>query len=384
MADPRDEMAQSGAALEQAEGELVRALDARARAIRSFVALRERDPEGYHVLPGTADVLARVRELRREFPESGLEPVFREVLGACAAMIAPVQVAVLGPEAGSTHLAARRWFGAQAEVRAHASVADVFAELDRGRVAHAVVPFETSTDGALSATLACLVDTGAKVIGETTMPNAWHLYSRTGNAADVEKVYGAATTIAMCERTLKADFPRAALLDVRSGIVAAQLALEDHGAAALGSELLEDLGTMLRSGARRAERALAERTSERPGAEPSLRVVRRHVEDDPGASTRFLVLGQQQPRRTGTDRTMIVLALSEDPGSLYAALQPFAERGINLTRLESRPARSSAWHLVFFVELDGHNSDRAVLTAIDEVKARARHLKVLGSYPRPA
>lgn len=381
MADSRDEMAQIRAALEQADGDLVSALDARARAIRSFVALRERDPEGYHVLPGTAEVLTRVRELHRDFPESGLEPVFREILGACAAMTAPVQVAVLGPEAGSTHLAARRWFGAQAEVRAYPSVADVFAEIDRGRAAHAVVPFETSTDGALSATLACLVDTGAKVIGETTMPNAWHLYSRTGNAADVEKIYGAATTIAMCERTLKTEFPRAALLDVRSGLVAAQLAREDHGAAALGSELLEEPTMQL--GSRRSERPRPERTSDRPSVTEALRVVRRNVEDDPGATTRFLVLGQQQPRRTGTDRTMIVLALSEDPGSLYAALQPFAERGINLTRLESRPARSSAWRLVFFVELDGHNSDRAVLTAIDEVKARARHLKVLGSYPRP-
>lgn len=383
MADSRDEMAQIRAALEQADSDLVSALDARARAIRSFVALRERDPEGYHVLPSAAEVLARVGELRRDFPESGVEPVLREVLGVCAAMIAPVQVAVLGPEAGSTHLAARRWFGAQAEVRAVAAVADVFEEIDRGRAAHAVVPFETSTDGALSATLACLVDTSAKVIGETTMANAWHLYSRTGNAGDVEKIYGAATTIAACERTLKSEFPRAALLDVRSGLVAAQLALEDHGAAALGSDLLKELGTTLHPTSRRSERPRVERASDRPSMPEPLRVVRPHVEDDPGATTRFLVLGQQQPRRTGTDRTMIVLALSEDPGSLYAALQPFAERGINLTRLESRPARSSAWKLVFFVELDGHGSDRAVLTAIDEVKARARHLKVLGSYPRP-
>ncbi|UJR80788.1 bifunctional chorismate mutase/prephenate dehydratase [Sandaracinus amylolyticus] len=382
MADSRDEMAQIRAALEQADADLVAALDARARAIRGYVALRERDPEGYHVLPNPAEVLTRVRELRREFPENGLEPVVREVLGVCAAMIAPVQVAVLGPEAGLTHLAARRWFGSQAEVRAMANVTEVFAEIDRGRAAHAVVPFETSTDGALSATLSCLVETSAKVIGEVSAVNAWHLWSRTGNAGDVEKIYGAATTIAACERTLKAEFPRATLLDVRSGVVAAQLALEDHGAAAVGSELLGELGTTLRIGSERPAPMRTERGSERPVAD-TLRLVRKHVEDDPGATTRFVVLGQQQPRRTGADRTMIVLALSEDPGSLYAALQPFAERGINLTRLESRPARSSAWRLVFFVELDGHGSDRAVLTAIDEVKARARHLKVLGSYPRP-
>lgn len=100
--------------------------------------------------------------------------------------------------------------------------------------------------------------------------------------------------------------------------------------------------------------------------------------------TRFLVVGRESSRRTGADRTFVALSLSEDPGSLYAALQPFAERGINLTRLESRQAPGSQFERLFFVELDGHTSDRAVLTAIDEVRAKSRHLRVIGSYPRPS
>ncbi|MDQ3032631.1 MAG: ACT domain-containing protein [Myxococcota bacterium] len=375
MADSRDEIARIRTVLEQADAELVSALDSRAAAVREFLALRERDPEGYHALPSAPEVLARARELRREFPESGLEPIFREVLGACAEMIEPVKVAVLGPEGGLTHLAARRWFGSHAEIRAHAEVAAVFAEIERGRAASIVVPFETSSDGALAATLQNLAETGAKLIGELTLPSSWHLWSRTGNAGDIDKIFGAAATLAACERTLKAEFPRATLLDVKSGLVAAQIALEDHGAAALGSDLLMELGT--------GGRSPSSPPGERASAPESLRLVRKNLEDDPGATTRFLVLGHQQPRRTGTDRTMLVLALGEEPGSLYAALQPFAERGINLTRLESRPARASASRLVFFVELDGHVSDRPVLTAVDEVKLRARHLKVLGSYPRP-
>lgn len=384
MTDARDEMARIRAALEEADAALVSTLDARARAVREFVALRERDPQGYHALPSAAEVIERARELRREFPADGLEPVLREVLGACAAMIAPVSVAVLGPEGGLTHLAARRWFGAQAQCHAQPDVRAVFAELERGRVASAVVPFETSTDGALAATLASLAETSAKVVGEISVPSSWSLFSRTGNAGDVEKIFGAASTIAACERTLKAEFPRAALLDVRSGLVAAQLAREDHGAAALGSELIAEEGVEARVRAPERDPGAEGRESGRPSTTESLRIVRANVEDDPGVTTRCLVLGQQQPRRSGADRTMVVLALGEEPGSLYAALQPFAERGINLTRLESRPARGSAWKIVFFVELDGHVSDRPVLTAIEEVKAKARHLKVLGSFPRPA
>jgi chorismate mutase/prephenate dehydratase len=394
MADAKDEIMRIRAALEGADSALVSALDARAVAVRDFVALRERDPDGYHALPSATEVLGRTKELRRTFPESGLEPVMREVLSACADMIAKVQVAVFGPEAGITHFAARRWFGAHAEMHVHPDVASVFAEIERGRIAHAVVPFETSTDGAVSATLQCLAETNAKIVGELTLPNAWHLWSKTGNSGDVEKIFGAASTIASCENTLKREFPRATLLDVRSGLVAAQIALEDHGAAALGSDLLaevevsntprsEPIDVGQRRASERSGGANERRSSERT-LPTSLRVVRRNVEDDPGASTRALVLGHQQPRRSGNDRTMLVLALGEEPGSLYAALQPFAERGINLTRLESRPARGTAWRLVFYVELDGHVSDRSILTAIDEVKARARHLKILGSYPRPS
>lgn len=359
MTDSRDEIAQIRSALEQADNDLVAALDARARAVRGFIALRARDPQGYHALPSAAEVLARVRELRKDFPEAGLEPVIREVLGVCSEMLAPVVVAILAPEGGFAHLAARRWFGSRAVARASATVAEVFAEIEKARAAHAVVPFETSSEGAIAATLHSLIETRAKVIGEITLTTSWHLWSRTGNVGDIEKIYGAPSALAASERTLKLELPKAPLLDVRSGLVAGQLALEDHGAAALGSEVLAEIV-------------------------PDLRIVRRNVEDDAGAQARFIVLGQQQPRRSGTDRTMLVLSLSGEPGSLYAALQPFAERGINLTRLESRPARGSVWHDVFFVELDGHVSDRPVLTAIDEVKARARYLKVVGSYPRPA
>lgn len=385
MADAKDEIIRIRASLDAADAALISALDARAAAVREFVTLRERDPEGYHALPTPLEVLGRARELRRDFPESGLEPVLREILSVCADMIAKVQVAVLGPEAGIAHLAARRWFGAHAEMHVHPDIPSVFAEIERGRIAHALVPFETSTDGALAATLRSLLETSAKIVGEVTLPNAWHLWSKTGNSADIDKIFGAATTLAACENTLKREFPRATLLDVRSGFVAAQIALEDHGAAALGSDLLAEIpaSAATRSEPRDTAPRDGRRPSDRGGVPASLRVVRKNVEDDPGASTRLLVLGHQQPRRSGNDRTMLVLALGEEPGSLYAALQPFAERGINLIRLESRPARESSLRLVFYVELDGHVSDRAVLTAIDEVKARARHLRVLGSYPRP-
>jgi chorismate mutase/prephenate dehydratase len=97
-----------------------------------------------------------------------------------------------------------------------------------------------------------------------------------------------------------------------------------------------------------------------------------------------VVIGQERPAKTGHDRTVLALAVGDAPGSLHRALQPFADRGINLTRIESRPARGTSWRYLFIVELDGHMTDRSVLTAIEDVRAASRHVKLLGSYPRPA
>ncbi|MCX7808970.1 MAG: ACT domain-containing protein, partial [Deltaproteobacteria bacterium] len=114
-----------------------------------------------------------------------------------------------------------------------------------------------------------------------------------------------------------------------------------------------------------------------------LRRIHAHLEDDPHLKVRFVVLSRDVPRRTGADRTLIALLLQEKPGSLYAALAPFAERGINISHVESRRAPGPSFEQLVFLELDGHISDRPMLAALDEVRMRSRELKVLGSYPKP-
>ncbi len=357
MSDPKDELARITTSLDDADRELVAALDARARAIRAFKELRERDPDGWYTLPRDAEVLEKSRERARDFPSDGLDVVLREMLSASARLVAPVSVAFLGPEGAFAHAAARRSFGASAELRACESVSAVLEEVERGRVSFGIVPLETSSDGALTATLQGLLEADVKICGELTLPASYHLLSTTGNASDVEKVYGTAVAIAACERFLRTNFPRVTIIDVPRGGVAAQLVKEDHGAAAIGTGVIAE-------------------THE-------LRTVRERIEDITGVETRFAVVGTDHPSRTGADRTIVALSVHDEPGALYKALQPFADRSINLTRLESRPGQGTAWRYVFFVELDGHVTDRSVLTAIEELRATTRFVKILGSYPRP-
>lgn len=358
MADDKSDFAKIRAAVEEADRQIVSALDARAKAVQTFVELREKAPDTYFSLPSAAEVIQQALENVRYFPRDALELTLREMLGACARMIAPVRVAVLGPEGGFAHVAARRQFGSSAEITACETVAGVFEDVQRKRSSFGVVPLESSSDGSVADTLDALASSDARICAELTLPCSYDLVSKTGNVGDIEKIYGTSAAIAACEASLRRDLPRVTMLDVRSGLVAAQLAAEDHGAAAIVAGFREEDDT-------------------------GLRRVRERVEDRPGVETRFVVIGHERPPKTGQDRTVLALAVGDAPGSLYRALQPFADRGINLTRIESRPARGTSWRYLFVVELDGHMTDRSVLTAVEEVRAASRHVKLLGSYPRP-
>jgi len=357
MADEK-ELAAIHEALAKADADFVAALDARAEAIERLRALEERAPDIYFALPSAAEVLARAMDRVQRFPKDGLERALREVLGASVKMLAPIQVAVPAPIGGFAHVAARQHFGSTTDFAVAATIGAVFDEVERKRVAYGVVPFETSSEGAITETIDALSDGEARICAELTIPCNYDLVSSTGNAGDIDNIYGTAEALAACAGTLGEELPKVTTLDVRSAAVALDFVREDHGAAAIvaGWSAQHD---------------------------DELRCVRSRIEDRHDVETRFVVIGHERPRRTGHDRTLLALAVRDDPGSLHAALSPFADRGINLTRIESRPARGRSWRYIFIVELDGHMTDRPVLTAVEEVRAASRHVKVLGSFPRP-
>ncbi|MBW2464313.1 MAG: ACT domain-containing protein [Deltaproteobacteria bacterium] len=357
MADKNHDFASVRDALLSADTALVEALDARARAIEALVALRLREPEAYLALPRDEEVIRAAIERAEAFPEQSLTTVVREVLSASAQMVAPVSVAYLGPAGGFAEAAARQHFGAAAELLVVSGVAEVLEDVARSRVSFGVVPLETSSDGAITATLTGLLLADVKIRGELSVPASYHLLSSTGNASDIDKVYGAPGALAACVKKLRELHPKATLLDVPSGDVAAEFASGDHGAASVGTEYTATVH--------------------------GLRIVRERIEDVAGIETRFAVIGTDYPTRTGQDRTVVAVSVHDEPGALFKALAPFAERGINLTRLESRPGRGTPYRYVFFVEFDGHLTDRSVLTAVEELRGKSRMLKVLGSYPRP-
>jgi chorismate mutase / prephenate dehydratase len=290
------------------------------------------------------------------FPNSALRNVYREIISACLSLESPMKVAFLGPKATFSHLATMQQFGLSAELVPLKSIPAVFEEVEKGKALYGVVPVENSTEGVISHTLDMFVDSGLQITSEILLEVHHDLLSRTGRIEDIKKVYSHAQPIAQCRKWLEDHLPGVPLVDVASTAVAAQIVSEDYTAAAIASELAASLY--------------------------DLKVVRSRIEDQVNNFTRFLVISRNGCDRTGKDKTSILFSVKDEPGILCRMLEPFAKRGINLSKIESRPYKSKAWEYIFYLDLHGHSSDPEVTEALEELKGYCQFIKVLGSYPR--
>jgi chorismate mutase/prephenate dehydratase len=290
------------------------------------------------------------------FPTASLRPVFKEVMSACRSLEQGLRVAFLGPEGTFTHLALKHQFGLSALGLPVGTVAAVFKEVEQGRADFGVVPIENSTDGAVTHTLDTFLESPLKISAEIILEVDQCLLGRPGlDLAAVERVYSHPQGLGQCRKWLEGNLSRAALVEAPSTAEAARLAREDAGGAAIASELAADLF--------------------------DLTVLRARIQDLSENATRFLVLGRAQADPTGRDRTSLLVAAKDGPGLLFHLLQPFAEAGLNLTKIESRPSRRKAWENVFFLDVAGHATDPAVTAALAALAPLVETVKVLGSYP---
>jgi chorismate mutase/prephenate dehydratase len=264
-------------------------------------------------------------------------------------------VAYLGPRATFTHLACLQKFGNSAQYLPVASIKEVFNEVERDRAHFGIVPIENSTEGVVNHTLDMFIDSNLVIYGEVLQEVSHHLLSKTGRMEDIKTIYSHPHAIAQCRNWLETNVPKIPVAEVPSTARAAELSANDSTVAAIASELAAELY--------------------------GLKVVRSRIEDNVNNFTRFLVLSQKPPERTGKDKTSVMLSVKDKVGALYDLLRPFASNGINLTKIESRPSRRKAWEYIFFVDIEGHVDEDRVKKALEEIKGRCLFMKILGSYP---
>lgn len=338
------------------DNQILQLLNRRAEAALRIGDLKRRQALPPYAPEREAEILVRLTTSNPgPLPAATVRAIWTEILSGCRALEQPLTVAYLGPRATFTHQAALANFGSSAEYRAARSIADLFEDVEHERVDYAVVPVENSSEGAVNITLDRLIDSEARISGELYLTIAQHLLSRARDLDEVKTVISHPQALAQCRQWLGQHLPDVPTQEVTSTAAAAEMAAADVTAAAIASELAAELY--------------------------AVPVLRARIEDNPSNATRFLVIGRRSAGPSGRDKTSILFALRNEPGALYRVLEPFAQRGLNLTKIESRPARRRPWEYVMFVDFEGHRDMPVVASALDEIRARTLFLKILGSYP---
>ena len=269
-------------------------------------------------------------------------------------------IAYLGPQGTFTETAARLVTGGDGELTPFGDVGEVLRAVESGEADRGVVPIENTLEGSVTATHDALAfDTDLLVEAELELPITLVVAVPPGtDLGEVTRIHSHPVALAACRRWLTARLPGAERISATSTARAAQDVAEEGGKAAV---IVNPLA------------------AERYGLE----VVARNVADVAGNSTRFVVVGHTLPAPTGWDKTLVVIFIEENrPGALLQLLEIFAERDLNLTKIESRPTKAELGEYCFFLDVEGHLADERVGDALAAVKRTHRDVKLLGSYRR--
>ena len=265
------------------------------------------------------------------------------------------EVAFQGEKGSFSEDAVIKFFGA-VELLPCRYLPDVFAAVMGDKAAFAVVPVENSQAGSINERYDLLLKCDLNIFGEVDLRVSHCLMALPGESiADISRVYSHSQALAQCEEFLKRL--DAELIPIYDTAGSAKMIREEglKHCAAIASKRVSQLYEM--------------------------QVLAENIETNPHNYTKFFVISKEKPKRGQRNKTSLVFATKNIPGALYQSLGAFATRGINLTKLESRPTKDRPWEYLFYVDFEGHIEDEASIEALAELREKTTFLKLLGSYP---
>jgi chorismate mutase / prephenate dehydratase len=268
-----------------------------------------------------------------------------------------VKVAYQGETGAYSEMAVYKFFGRKVEPVPCKDFRDVFESVKTGTVPHGVVPIENSIEGSVNQNYDLFLVYDLKVCGEVAVKLAHVLIGNPlAKLEEIKTVYSHPQALAQCRKYLEKQKWEIVPAYDTAGAVKIVKEKNFTDAAAIASEKAADLYDM--------------------------RILARDIADNPSNYTRFLVLGLEDAAPTGDDKTSIIFSAKHAPGTLFHALGEFASRNINLTRIESRPTKTTAWQYNFYLDFEGHRTEKRCAEALKALEKYATFVKILGSYPR--
>lgn len=269
-----------------------------------------------------------------------------------------MKIATLGPKGTFSHQAALE-YSPKAEVIFKKTIYDVLKSVSQNETDFGVVPLENSISGTMGQTLDSLMDFDLKIKDEEIVPVKHNLAAYNEEAKEIKKIYCHPQTYAQCEKFIVKNYPQADIIETSSNGKSAEILAQSchNDEAAIVPKLAVQIY--------------------------NLKIIKENVQDNPFNVTRFIILSQKdETKPTGYDRTSIAVYPQIDrPGLLYDLLSEFASRKINLSKIESRPAKGKLGDYIFFIDFQGHILEDSVKEALKALEKLA-FVKVFGSYPR--
>ncbi|MDD2760850.1 MAG: prephenate dehydratase [Methylomonas sp.] len=347
------------ARIDEIDQQILQLINQRARCAIEVARTKQAEGEtgSFYRPDREAQVLRRIKDLNPgPLSNDTAAHLFREVMSACLALEKPLEVAFLGPEGTFTQQATFKHFGHAVKGIPAPTIHEIFQSVETGHCQFGVVPVENSTEGVIAHTLDRFMDSPLKICGEVEIRVHQNLLGKMDSLVGIGEVFSHQQSLAQCRQWLNTYLPGVPCTAVSSNAEAARLASLDHSKAAIAGLMAAELY--------------------------DLNIIEKHIEDEADNTTRFIVIGDQQPQSTGMDKTSILVSTGNQAGALHRILGPFAEYGISMMHIESRPSRQGLWEYVFFIDIEGHRDDTAVSKALQALQNNVKMLKILGSYPK--
>jgi prephenate dehydratase len=269
-----------------------------------------------------------------------------------------LKIAFQGVRGAYSEDACYAYFGKEVDAMPFPSFSEVFEAAEKDAVSYAVVPVENSYEGSIAQVNDLLLEHDLLISGEVVLRVRHCLLALPGTSIDeIKRVYSHPQALGQCNRFLSQN-PQWQLIP----------SYDTAGSAAI-----------VKQNGRKEEAAIA---SARAAEVYGLEILKEGIESDPQNYTRFFVLQKHPKKGADANKPSMVFAAKNTPGALYSCLKEFAERGINLTKLESRPRRNKPWMYVFYVDIEGNLDDANINSAIGSLLKTAAFVKVLGTYKK--
>jgi len=281
--------------------------------------------------------------------DEAIEALFLEMFAVARNMELPERIAYLGPEASFTHQAAESKFGAMSAYMPIGSIKGVFREVSKGNAKFGVIPIENSSNGIVSDTINNLSNYDLKIIAEVYIDVHHTLATTCNDIKEIKRIYSKDIAFGQCQNFLQdCGLDEVEQIPIESTAKAAKLAMEDPQSAAICADVAAKMY--------------------------NLPILFKNIEDYDNNKTRFFIISNFDNLPSASDKTSMLVRLSNRPGSLVEFLNDFEKSKINLTKIKSHIVKGKS---IFFIEFHGHKDDPEVKAIIERHKEA---IKVLGSY----